>query len=198
MTLPGIGAVRPPPCVPPGCDQVQRIVAKDDVVAAVEEHVPLLFVFLGHRDDTGDQAAIVEFDGQLPGELAAVEDPAARQHRFAAQRQTPAVGLIGDQDFVPGISVAIGQRAPRLEVQPPTVVQAPRRPGISRLAGARQRGGVLAQQAGDRGDKEDALRRLTVCREEKVAAALDQAGVEIGRWRRPGRPPGAKESRCWC
>ncbi|EXI74566.1 MAG: hypothetical protein AW07_01797 [Candidatus Accumulibacter sp. SK-11] len=63
-----------------GLDEVQRIVAQEDVVRPVEEDVALLLLPLIDRDDARDQPAIIEFDCQLTGELPAVEEAAACEH----------------------------------------------------------------------------------------------------------------------
>jgi hypothetical protein len=48
------------------------------------------------------------------------------------------------------------------------------------MAGPAERRRLLAQQTGDRGDEEDIARRFATGREQELAAALDQAGIEIG------------------
>jgi hypothetical protein len=62
--------------------------------------VPLLFLLLIDGDDAGHQAAVVQLDRQLAGKAAAFENPPARQHRLASQRQAPAIGLVSDGHFV--------------------------------------------------------------------------------------------------
>ena len=101
---------------------MQRVVALNDPGRAIEKDVAFLYLLFSHGDDAGDHTAVIEFNGELARKLAAVEPPPPRQYRFAGQRQPPAIDLVGNGDFVQSFSTAVGDRAPRLDVQTPAVV----------------------------------------------------------------------------
>jgi hypothetical protein len=108
-----------------------------------------------------------------------------RPHEAAAGRQVEeiAVGLVGDGDLVDRAVAAQADLAMTLAVQAPALGGAPGRPGIAGLQRGFPRDLLLVQRQLGAGDGPGVDQRLgRIGRQEIGAVALDEGGVEVGRF----------------